>query len=235
VVSLLDAKEKEIIVVPPGVSPVIKAEDEKLIKQDKDTYEELKRMAKEDPKEAAAIDEAIKENPDLFGSDTSNDILKGINDVMTAIEDVTDPAKLNTNETKKLLQHIVDDDTIYDDIQRIDDGLEKLLIPENKDNPEYNDIYSDYYELNRLDEELKRERKQLKLDMSAVPQDPAKIKADLEEIKRTEEELNTLKNKTEIDVAKFYYYQSLKNEPSYTNFTITASNFITILTGLKST
>jgi hypothetical protein len=109
------------------------------------------------------------------------------------------------------------------------------LIPENKDNPEYNDIYSDYYELNRLDEELKRERKQLKLDMSAVPQDPAKIKADLEEIKRTEEELNTLKNKTEIDVAKFYYYQSLKNEPSYTNFTITASNFITILTGLKST
>jgi hypothetical protein len=226
--SLIDA-QAEGLKIPQGVSAAQKLEDEELVGDDKATYEKLKEMANSDPEKSAAIEAAIKENKELFGSKISNDILAGVNEAAEAFDKIsTDPNALQDPATKTILDHIVEDDTIYADVQRIETGLEKLLIPDNEDNPEYDIIKDDYSKLSALDEELENERLQLKNDL-ATGAKPYKILDDLRLIGLTEEKINKLKNKTELDVATFYYYQSHKTKKP--KHAITISKFITILRG----
>ena len=158
----------------------------------------------------SSLSKAANENSSLYNSKTENDIIQAESDIVTAEEELNKPGALSDEKTTALLQNVVDSDVINDDIKTINTGIKKVLIPTNKSNPEYETISNDYYNLNSLDAELKRERIALQVAVNSgnVPQ----IQIELKKIKETEEQINTTKNKMELDLVKFYRY-----EPEKTN------------------
>jgi hypothetical protein len=207
--AIIKKYESELLAPSPGASPGVYKEFEKIKNEDTKTYKELEKVVKS-PGGESTLSKAANENPSLYNSKTENDIIQAESDIVTAEEELNKPGALNDAKTKELLQKIVDNNVINDDIETINTGIKKVLIPTNKNNPEYETISNDYKTLKSLDAELKRERIALQLAVNSgnVPQ----IQIELKKIKETEEQINATKNKMELDLVKFY-----RHEPEKTN------------------
>ena len=192
----------------PGVSP----EQKKLKEQEIDDIKTdivVKRLS-ETQEGAAAVNEAEKENPEMFDNNNDETVLKLGENTLKAINQVKTLDSLNDPVTKSLLETVSKNaDEVSNDIETTDAEIAEVLQYFDEDTPEYKAVESDYKEMELLYKEINKVK--LALRAAIVKGDRIEVLKQLQNIAKTEEKINSVRNKMKLDVVKLHQMPKKEN------------------------